>query len=201
MILKKKIVIYGGSFNPPHPGHADTIKAILRFFPCDEIWIMPSSERSDKKIKISGKHRVQMLRLMIKKMFPRPEMPIKISAMELERPKLTTTLETKLELEQKYPDYQFYFLIGSELVKDIETRWVHGKELYRSANFLVLLRKHAPLENNLPKNFVILSRDVVGSDLSSTFIRNLIAQEKSAAPYLMPEIAEYIKRHRLYQQI
>ena len=63
--MSKKIVIYGGAFNPPHIGHAIAIENVLRLFPCDEIWVMPTADRHDKKIKVDGVHRVQMLNLMV----------------------------------------------------------------------------------------------------------------------------------------
>ena len=75
----KKIALYGGAFSPPHLGHASVIEAILRLFPCDEIWVMPSADRHDKIVSASGEHRIKMLELMITELFPEYILPILLS--------------------------------------------------------------------------------------------------------------------------
>src|SRR3989344_3792294 len=165
--MKKKIVIYGGAFSPPHIGHATAIEMAVRTFICDEIWIMPSADRRDKTISVSGEHRVNMLKIMLAELFPRPSIPIKILTLELDRPALTTTYETKLELDKKYSDCEFYFLVGADIFKDIKTKWVNGKELFKIAKFISVQK--------------------VG-DISSTFVRKIISEGHSGMPYILPAV-------------
>lgn len=198
MGMKKKIVIYGGAFNPPHIGHAIAIDAVMRLFICDEIWLMPSADRKDKTINMSGEYRLNMLKIILAELFPKPAMPVVISTLELERPALTTTHETKLELERKYPDCQFYFLIGSDIVGDIEAKWVNGKNLARSANFIVIKRIDMDLPPKLPPHTTILDDNIVSCDISSTFVRKLIASGHSGLPYTTSGVAKYIAKNKLY---
>ncbi|MEK7191899.1 MAG: nicotinate-nucleotide adenylyltransferase [Patescibacteria group bacterium] len=195
----KKIVIYGGAFSPPHIGHASSVEIVTRLFPCDEIWIMPSADRHDKKITASASHRLKMLKILIKEFFPNPKIPVKLSTLEIDRPKLTTTYETKLELEKKYPGAEFWFLIGSDLLLDIENKWVNGKDLYQSANFLAIKKSDAPLPDILPPKFRLLEKEVFWIDISSTFIRNLLGKGYSGLPYISPGVAEYVRKNGLYQ--
>src|SRR3989344_3252446 len=199
MRKNKKVVIYGGSFNPPHIGHAAAIETITRLFPCDEIWLMPTADRRDKTVGIAGAHRVKMLKIMITKLFLTSKIPIQISTMELDRPRLTTTYETKLELEAAYPNCQFYFLIGSDIVGDIEKKWVNGAELFQAARFIVLKRPLDVLPKRLPPQITILDKGFKYVDISSTFIRALLAKGHSGAPYLISGVAEYIKNNGLYR--
>ena len=74
-----RVALYGGAFSPPHLGHASLIEAILRLFPCDEIWVMPSADRHDKKISAPGKSRIEMLEILIQELFPNSKIPILIS--------------------------------------------------------------------------------------------------------------------------
>lgn len=195
--MNKQIALYGGTFSPPHLGHALVIEALLRLFPCDEIWIMPSADRHDKKISASGKDRVNMIEIMLKDTFPKPKIPILISHLELDRNKPTTTFETKSELETKFPDHEFHFVIGSELLSDIEEKWVHGKELFQEMNFLAIKKPYFPLPNNLPPHLILLE-DVVWFSVSSTFVRKLICDGFSGTPYLSQKVSDYIKKHQLY---
>ena len=196
----KKIVLYGGSFNPPHIGHAIAVEAVLRNFKCDEIWIMPSSERLDKRIGISGKDRAAMLNIMIKEFFSHhPATPIKISQLELNRPGLTTTFDTKTELERLYPKNRFYFLIGSDLLWDIRNKWVKGCELWRSAYFLAIRKPGAKIPPKMPPNIKLVDKDIVWVNVSSTLVRDFIKKGYSGIPYIHPEVARYIKKYGLYR--
>lgn len=197
---KKKIVIYGGSFNPPHLGHASVIKALLRLFPCDEIWIMPSGERRDKKIGMPGKYRLAMLKIMLKELFSRSKTSIKLSSLELRRPALTTTYQTLKELEARYPDGDFYFCGGSSLLSDIRKKWVNGKKLYDTAHFVVMMKPNSSLPKKLPKHITFLDgKGVKLINTSSTLLRNLVRRGVSKVPGITRGVEAYIKKNKLYQ--
>ncbi|MDP1719354.1 MAG: nicotinate (nicotinamide) nucleotide adenylyltransferase [bacterium] len=198
--IKKKILIYGGAFSPPHLGHASAIGLALRSFHCDEIWIMPSADRRDKKITADSANRKQMLEIMIRELFPQPPVPLIISSRELDRPRMTTTYETLMELEEKFPDTEFYFLIGADVLVDIESKWFNGKEIYRLANFVVMDCRGIAVPSDLPANFIYLrNREASTSGLSSTTIRNLLLEHKNLDACLTPGVAAYIRQQKLYQ--
>ncbi|MEK7590345.1 MAG: nicotinate-nicotinamide nucleotide adenylyltransferase [Patescibacteria group bacterium] len=176
--MKEKIVIYGGAFNPPHIGHAIAIDEVMRTFVCDEIWIMPSADRQDKKISVTGEHRVNMIKIILSELFSAPKVPIKISTLELKRPALTTTYDTQIELNKKYPNNEFYFLVGKDIFKDIKIKWVNGKKLLRIAKFITVSKK---------------------VNVSSTFVRELISKDQSGVPYIIPAVARYIQENGFYR--
>ena len=153
---------------------------------------MPSADRHDKTVTASGEHRVKMLEIMIAELFLKPKMPILISDFELRLSKPTVTYETLKLLKEKYPNHDFHFVIGLENLGVIETRWINGKKLFREADFIAIKNPLVPLPNKLPPHITIID-DVVWSDISSTFIRKLIAQGYSGLPYLTKGVAEYIK--------
>lgn len=187
-----KIALYGGSFSPPHLGHASVIEALLRLFPCDEIWVMPSADRHDKTVTASEEHRVKMLEIMIAELFPKPKIPILVSDFELRLNKPTVTYETLKLLKGKYPNHKFHFVIGSENLGAIETKWLNGKKLFQEASFIAIKNPLVPLPDKLPPYITIID-DAAWSDISSTFIRKLLAQGYSGLPYLTKGVSEYIK--------
>ncbi len=199
MKKNKRIAIIGGAFNPPHMGHALVIETITRLFLCNEIWVMPSADRRDKKINVSGKQRLEMLKIMINDLFVNSAIPIRISTIELDRDKPTTTYETNQELTQRYPNNRFYYVIGSELVGDIEKKWYRGKELWSRLNFVVILRGLSKLPKKLPSQVMILDEDICLADVSSTFLRQLIKSGYSGLPYITKGVAEYIQKNKLYR--
>ena len=188
----KIIALYGGAFSPPHLGHASVIEALLRLFGGDAIWVMPSADRHDKKVTISGKHRLKMLEIMIAELFPKPKIPLLVSDFELMLNKPTVTYETLKLLKNKFPNHEFHFVIGSENLEDIETNWINGKKLFQETNFVAIKNPLIQMPDKLPPHITIIN-DVVWSNISSTFIRNLIAQGHSGLPYLTRGVSEYIK--------
>ncbi len=196
--VRKKIVIYGGAFNPPHVGHAAVIETAIRLFLCDELWIMPTANRRDKITRTKGVHRIRMLKIMKRELFSSFRTPIKISNLELNRPRLTTTYDTKLELENAYPQYEFYFLLGSDIVGDIEKKWVDGKKLFQNGKFIVFKRSSNDVLKKMPPQTVVLEKDVTCLEFSSTFIRNLLKRGDVGTPYISPGVARYIKENKLY---
>jgi len=193
----KKVALYGGAFSPPHLGHASLIEAILRLFPCDEIWIMPSADRKDKQITANGKDRIKMLEIMTDELFPNAKIPILISDFELKLNKPTVTYETLKLLKEKYPNHTFHFILGSDNLSLIKTEWINGEKLFKEANFLALKNPLIHLPDKLPPKIIILD-DLPWTNISSTFIRKLLTQGLSGLPYLSKEVAEYIKANNLY---
>ena len=198
-MIKKKIAIFGGAFNPPHVGHAMVVEALERLFDGDEIWLMPTANRADKTMATSNDDRLVMLKLVINEYFSEARLPIMISDLELKRPKLTTTYDTLMELKNLYPDNEFYFVIGDDLVGDIESKWARGKELSKLANFLAIRKSFLPVPKNSLSHLTILDKEIAHLDISSTFVRKLISEGYSGMPYITKEVAEYIKERQLYR--
>ncbi len=195
----RKIVIFGGSFNPPHIGHSLMIENIIRLFKCDEIWVMPSADRQDKTIGVKAGHRLKMLKMMIAEIFPKPAIPILISDMEIKRKKLTATYDTIMELEKKKPENKFYFLIGSDVLNDIKTKWIKGNILWNKLNFVVTPRINFLTPKILPPYCEILADKINGLSISSTFLREIISQGFSGMPYVSGNVSEYISKNKLYK--
>ena len=110
--MKKKVAIFGGSFNPPHIGHMKVVELVRESFPCDEIWLMPSGNRRDKKMAVADNHRIEFAKMMAKELqqsFENQNSPlIRVSTDEINNPSLTATIDTLRDLEKNYPDNEFY---------------------------------------------------------------------------------------------
>ena len=199
-IYMKKILIYGGSFSPPHVGHAITIETALRNFPCDELWLLPSPDRYDKKMTATAEERCQMLELIIQEAFNDSRIPITISQFELENGEFHSTYATYQKLQRSYPAYDFGFLFGTDVIADLMTHWRDGAKLATEAEIVAYpVARGNPLPDKLPAHFNLLDQAVVTTTISSTFIRNLLATGHSGLPNHTPAVAQYIREHSLYK--
>src|SRR3989338_1468588 len=196
--MVKRIAIYGGAFSPPHIGHASVIEAVLRLFACDELWVMPSADRHDKVVSASGSHRVKMLNIMLKELFPNSKIPVIVSDIELKRGQPIVTYETQKIIKEKYQDHEFHFVLGSENLSTIETKWVNGKKLFQETNFVAVRNPLLLLSEKLPPHLFIID-DIPWTNASSTFVRRIISEGHSGLPYITSSVARYIKENSLYK--
>ena len=170
----KTILIFGGAFNPPHLGHKRALEIAAQNFDAQEIWLMPSANRLDKTINISSDERMKMLKIFMSELAISKK--TKISKLEINNSKLSSTFETTKKLKTLYPNYRFYFVIGSDIVKDIEKFWMQGKKVFNSINFLILKRPGYEMSNKLPKNGVVVDKEIMKNNISSTAVRKAISR-------------------------
>ena len=79
-----------------------------------------------------------------------------------------------------YPDKEFFFVMGSDLVEGLES-WVNGKQFKQEINFLIFLRMGYSLNKAyLPKNYILIETTFVGSSSSEVRkrIHNYVVREK-----------------------
>lgn len=194
----KKVVIFGGMFDPPHIGHAILVDSVLQNFACDEIWFMPSGQRRDKNPKIDDKNRFKMAEIFCEDYFQDSKIPVLPKNDELEMQSPAYTWAVYKNLLSKYPDCEFHFLMGSYNLPAIRQWWENGEEVFNNLNFIIFKESGAPDFELPPKNFVLPDIEVK-TTVSSTFIRKRASRGLSAMPYVLPRIESYIKEKKLYQ--
>lgn len=194
---KKKIIVFGSAFNPPHFGHAALLRVALKNFACDEVWVMPSGDRLDKNFEVSAENRFQMAKIWIEELFQDSKVPVILSRMEADRGKPTVTHDTHQELSRLYPDSEFYFLFGGDILSEVREKWHKGDDLYQNLNFIIVGRPGHALPPDLPRQSVILEDS--GSGISSTKIRAAIKEGREIKDLLPAAVAGYIQEKGLYR--
>ncbi len=197
--VSKKVAVFGGSFSPPHVGHISVLRTVSASGLVDEIWVMPSGERRDKKIGVSGADRAEMVRRMIADISDDFKFPLVISEIELQKERLTATYETKQMLEYMHPNFQFYFVLGGDSAYAMREKWVNGEALYNEGLFIIVTRSDedsfaVPPQGKVLKN--IGFKNTV--DVSSTMIRLAIANREDISEYVTPGVLKYINEKKLY---
>ncbi|KRN34245.1 nicotinate-nucleotide adenylyltransferase [Liquorilactobacillus mali] len=187
---KKRVGILGGTFNPPHTGHLIIAEQVTSQLDLDEMLFMPDAlpPHVDHKDTIAAEDRRKMVELSI------AENPLfGLETAELERGGISYTFDTIVELKRKHPDYEYYFVIGGDMV-DYLPKWYRIDELVKLVHFVGVARTGFPKESKYPVMWV----DVPLIEISSTQIRWNI-QHNCSIKYLVPkDVEHYIKEEGLY---
>lgn len=186
----KNIGILGGTFDPPHLGHLIIADQVLNELKLDEIWFMPNHvpPHKEKVSNTSDEDRIMMLEYTIQGHFR-----FKIEPIEIERSGKSYTYDTMVLLKERYPDYNFYFIIGADMVEYLP-KWYKINELLSLVQFVGVNRPGYSVKQSLPVSLV----DTPMIDISSTFIRNQIKSGKSVKYFVTDSVLQYIEEKGLY---
>ncbi len=183
-----RLGLYGGSFDPIHHGHLILARLALEQLCLTRIIFIPAAESPFKPnhTTASAKDRLRMVELAT-----RDEPRFAVDPVEIVRPSPSFTIDTARTYRLRYPVEELFFLVGEDHLSTLPT-WNEFSELDQLLKFAVLSRTDRPLDLKYP---IIRWR----IDLSSTDIRNRVADGLSIR-YLVPEVVlRYIQQQKLYQ--
>lgn len=189
-----KIGIFSGSFDPIHTGHAMVANYLSQFCGLDRVWLMPSPLNPLKQDRppISDAHRLEMCRIVARRCSA-----VEATDFEFSMPLPSYTCRTLERLSEKYPEHEFILVIGSDNWLEFD-RWRDWQKILARYPIIIYPRPGYPVAGELPSGVRLLC-EAPQALISSTFIRSAIAEEKNVNYFLAPEVADYIKKHRLYE--
>ena len=133
-----KIAIYGGTFNPPHRGHVESLQAVYEQAKPDRVLVIPASIPPHKELAAGSpdaEERLELTRLAFK------ELPYaEVTDMELTRTGKSYTSDTVAELLRKYPDAELMLAMGTDMFLSFET-WHEYRYLIDNVTMLVFARR------------------------------------------------------------
>lgn len=199
-----KIGIVGGTFNPIHVGHLMLGEYAYEELHLDEIWYMPNGNPPHKSIDnhvITNETRVVLTQIAIR------DIPyFKYSSFEIEQDIISYSYQSLECLKVKYPTHEYYFILGSDSLFEIET-WKYPNRFMSACHILVACRENMDL--SLLQEQIIYLKEKYQSDItllpmplleiSSSDIRSRVKAGKSIK-YIVPEgVEKYIYSHKLYR--
>lgn len=180
---KNKIGLFFGSFNPVHCGHLMIANYIVEYSDLDALWfvVSPQNPHKDKKSLLDGYHRRDMLEMAVKN-----DSRFEVCDIEFYMPKPSYTIDTLARLSERYPNTDFYLICGMDNLASFK-KWKNYQVILDNYHLMVYPRKNydgGELVNHESVQIV----DAPEIEISSTFIRNAVAQNKDVR-YFMPEIS------------
>ncbi len=213
MIARKKIGIFGGTFDPIHIGHLRMALELKQQLGLDEMRLLPAHKPPHRDApQVSSNARTEMLRLALQNC---PELQVDERELQREKPSYTydTLLELRAELGRKV---SLVLCMGEDAFAGLPN-WYCWQELIGLAHMVViarpgwaipelgeardLLAKHQrevkSLDYEPAGSIVLLSPRLL--PISATEIRAQIKAGNSAQ-FLVPDaVWDYIRTHNLYR--
>lgn len=197
----KKLIVYGGSFNPPSFAHITLAKQLIHGIEADMLLFLPVGDHYKKNGLISANHRVNMLKLACN-----DSKNLQVSLIEIQAEKRLYTIETLDMIREIYKNYEIFFVMGMDNLRDI-CNWKEYERLFREYKIIVMNRASDTLNKvfkDIPhlkcyKDNIIQIVGLLQTDISSTLIRKYISENKPIKHLTTKEISKYIKDNKLYK--
>ena len=178
---KTKIGLFFGSFNPVHSGHLILANYIVEYTDLDSIWfvVSPQNPFKEEKSLLQDHHRRDMLEMAVKN-----DSRFEVCDIEFNMPKPSYTIDTLRRLSELYPENDFYLICGMDNLAFFD-KWKDYQSILDNYKLLVYPRKNyagGDLINH--KSVHIINAPEI--EISSTFIRNAVKENKDVR-YFMPE--------------
>jgi nicotinate-nucleotide adenylyltransferase len=189
-----KIGLFFGSFNPVHHGHLLIAATLLEQQGWDQVWMVLSPQNPFKQQAdlLPAEHRLQMLHQAL-----RNEKVIRVCTEELYLSQPSYTIDTMNVLSEKFPDFKFHIIIGSDHMHSLY-RWKDIDQLLNRFEFHVYNRSVADHESVIQHpNINIHALPIL--DISATEIRQKIAAGMSITGLVHPGVTALIQHYGWYQ--
>lgn len=198
---RKRIGLYGGSFDPIHFGHINLALEMIEAGHVDQVWFCPVRSNPLKKGRSST---LPEMRLKLVQLALQGVPNCFVTDIELKRPAPSYTIDTLLSLIAEYPQYQFALILGDDTIFDF-SKWREPEKIAHLVPIFIGRRVQDPISwdkiSNDPNIIRSLQKGVVPSrflDISATEIRDRLRQGKYCGHLVPSAVLDEIAKHQLY---
>ncbi len=200
------ILIFGGTFDPPHLAHTRLPPVAARRLGCDRVIYVPAALNPLKTDTppTPATHRLAMLRLAT-----RDVEHAEIDTLELDRAGPSFTVDTLTIMRERFgAERRLHRLIGADAAISFE-RWKDWRRILELAEPAVMPRPPWPREalerefcasfdDELAEFWIAHLIDVPYLDASATEVRTRMDAGADLRGLVDDQVAEYIRKHNLY---
>lgn len=194
---KREIGLFFGSFNPIHIGHLAIANYITEFTDIKELWFVVTPQNPWKKSSnlIADRQRQYMVELAIDKYDK-----FKFSDIEFNLPKPNYTINTLAYLKEKFPTKTFSLIMGGDNLQHFK-KW-KNYELILKEHKIYVYKRHKYLDKipddiDNTENIIVVDAPLI--EISSSFIRDCIKNDKDIRFFVPKETYKYIVSNNYYK--
>ncbi|WP_300365888.1 nicotinate (nicotinamide) nucleotide adenylyltransferase [uncultured Subdoligranulum sp.] len=131
-----KVLLYGGTFDPPHNGHMNNLRAALDLVRPDRAIVMPAGTPPHKAASATPGE----VRLAMCDCFKALSPLVEVSDWEIRRGGRSYTYNTLEMLQQQCPGAELFLSIGSDMLLSFP-RWNRWRDILQMATLVVESRR------------------------------------------------------------
>ncbi|ANW96993.1 nicotinic acid mononucleotide adenylyltransferase [Wenyingzhuangia fucanilytica] len=191
-----KVGLYFGTFNPVHVGHIILANHMLHYTDMDEVWMVvtPHNPHKKKSTLLDNHHRLEMVYKATE-----DYEHIHPSDIEFKLKQPNYTVDTLVHISEKFPNHTFAIIMGEDNLKSFH-KWKNYEVILEEYEVFVYPRiSKKAQENQLDQHPKIHFVEAPIVEISSTFIRSSIKEQKSVQHLLTPKVWEYIDLMNFYK--
>ncbi|MBI1949066.1 MAG: nicotinate (nicotinamide) nucleotide adenylyltransferase [Deltaproteobacteria bacterium] len=186
-----RVGLLGGSFNPPHIGHLLMAAAVYATEEIDHLWVIPTADHAFGKKLAPFVERARMCHVAFRHLAGGAA----VLDLEARLPRApgtpSYTVDTLRALHAIRPGIKPVWIAGSDIIADLP-RWKEPQEVQRLCRLVIVPRRGYPADG--------LRLQVDLPLLSSTEIRDLIAEGKDVSGMVDYQVLRFIEERGLYRR-
>jgi nicotinate-nucleotide adenylyltransferase len=174
---KMDVILFGGSFNPPHIGHRHVITTIRNQFPKSKLYICPNFV-SPFKLNEKKFSKEEIWSLCLAEFEAFLENKVILWDEEIKKDQISFTIDTLFKLKQLEPGHLISLVIGEDNVTHFN-QWKSYREILNLVYKLIIVRretefpKPVSIPNYIPAEKILVLNNPIMIK-SSQEIRNLL---------------------------
>ena len=192
----RRVGVFGGTFDPPHLGHATAAGEVADALALDLVLWVPAATPPHK----DGDIAPGALRRLLVEAAVAHDPRFELCDLELERGGVSYTVDTLRRLRADHPRWRMSLLLGSDLVGDFR-RWKEPDAILRLAEPVAIARPGADPRSHVPRGAAARFRTVAVTpiDVSSSKVRERLRTGLSVRNMVSPPVMAIIEREGLYR--
>lgn len=188
----QKTGLFFGSFNPIHMGHLILANVMAENTDLSKVWFVVSPQNPLKPSKglLHEFDRFDMVKAAVADNYK-----LEVSDVEFHLPKPSYTIDTLTHLREKFPNKEFKVIIGEDNL-EIFRKWKNYEQILEHYGLYVYPRPNVT-NSELRRHHNVKIIEAPLLDISATYIRNCIKNNKSIR-YLVPEAVEQLIKSKQF---
>lgn len=201
---KRKIGIFGGTFDPIHYGHLTIGQLALEVCQLDELYFVPAGNPPHKASQnvTEAIHRLTMVKMAVSS-----HSQFRVCDYEINRKNPSYSMHLLTSFREQFPEDELYLVMGADSFLELEL-WYHYQELFSLVHMVVMDREGSDtlsLEekaNHYKRDYQADITLITGIclDVSSSMLRQRVRNHLSLTHLTTENVVRYIDEEQLYQK-
>ncbi|MDE2796134.1 MAG: nicotinate-nucleotide adenylyltransferase [Gemmatimonadota bacterium] len=195
MVDRRRVGVFGGTFDPPHRGHSIVAEEVMEALALDRLLWVPAAVPPHKRGRAVTPAEVRR-RMVAAAVTNHPG--FELCDLELARDGVSYTVDTLRELRSANPGWSLFLVLGADLLAGFDS-WRDPGAIRRMARLVAISRGATAIPSGSDLFAGVRRVQVTPVDISSSEIRRRVAGGKTVSTMVATQVLSIIESERLYR--